>query len=503
MTKYKCTDCGQEYDNTLETCPNCGCPTTYNIMSKIKCADCRQEYDSAFEACPSCGCPTSNQAEQVRKITKPSQSKARQNRNNPNKKKLIFTILSIIIIGIVAGGIIWYHEHSFELRMARYEKKAVKFKSALEANCCILSETIDSITQKVFYYVKETGSNDEYGTPIRDILAHDLSTGETQSILPSTSSIEDFDLCGIQYRTSKQIGERLFLVIHSNCTWKFGATGVFYINILNNSLHYVESCDNAEFIGLDEICIHKYYKIGYNEYYNIGYNEEKTEYKEYHLSTKLNDEAYAANRQEQKLLELSLANEWHKKEEIRWVKEWLIGTWEWTGYIGSQRVWARLDISDDYIVASSIYGIDDQGQYSIDVDNQTIHYGNYSYAKYDKRKKIYADEGEPYRKVSNTPSFSTKSTSNSYNSSSSSNNGNNIAKQLEKLDEEESRLIDEGNKAVRSGRADVALLKVFKMKDINSERIRLARQSGDSDLVRYYESKKNRSESIIRQWGFN
>lgn len=193
-----------------------------------------------------------------------------------------------------------------------------------------------------------------------------------------------------------------------------------------------------------------------------------------------------------------------KEEELKEVKSWLKGTWEWTGIIYGQRVWAQLIISDDYIVAPSIYGIDDQGSYRIDLENQTIYYGNYSYAKIDTRRKmIFADEGEPYRKISNSTSFSTNSTSNSYNSSSSSNNGNSIAKQLEKLDEEESRLIDEGNKAVRSGRADVALLKVFKMKDINSERIRLARQLGDSDLVRYYESKKNRSESIIRQWGFN
>ena len=106
-----------------------------------------------------------------------------------------------------------------------------------------------------------------------------------------------------------------------------------------------------------------------------------------------------------------------KEEELREVKSWLIGTWEWTGNIYGQRVWARLVISDDYIVAPSIYGIEDQGSYRIDLENQTIHYGNYSYAKIDTRRKlIYADEGEPYRKISNSTSFSANGGGNSYRS---------------------------------------------------------------------------------------
>ena len=194
-----------------------------------------------------------------------------------------------------------------------------------------------------------------------------------------------------------------------------------------------------------------------------------------------------------------------KEEEIREVKSWLIGTWEWTGNIGGQRVWARLVISDDYIIAPSIYGIDDQGTYRIDLDNQKIHYGNYSYAKIDTRRKlIFVDEGEPYRKISNSTSFSTNSASNSYNSTSSSSNGNRIANQLEKLDEEEIKIINVVDPIRRSGQfyPDI-LTKVMRMKRINDERIQLARQTGDPDLVRYYESKKIRSEAIIRQWGFN
>lgn len=32
MTKYRCIDCGQEYDGNLEACPNCGCPTKYQTI---------------------------------------------------------------------------------------------------------------------------------------------------------------------------------------------------------------------------------------------------------------------------------------------------------------------------------------------------------------------------------------------------------------------------------------------------------------------------------------
>ena len=106
-----------------------------------------------------------------------------------------------------------------------------------------------------------------------------------------------------------------------------------------------------------------------------------------------------------------------KEKEIKDVKSWLIGTWEWTGYIWGQKVWTQLDISDDYIVSYTKNGIADQGSYRIDINSNKIFYGKYSYAKIDtQRKKIYADEGEPYRKVSNSPSFSANNGGNSQRS---------------------------------------------------------------------------------------
>lgn len=509
MTKYKCSDCGQEYDDGLEACPNCGCPTVFqSIQSEqssptiITCVDCRQEYDSQLEACPNCGCPTASQAPLSKQTSQSSYSNKQKASKGNNKKRFLLWGLLVVILGIILTGVIYYYGHSNEIKIARYEKIAAKYKAALGDNCCILSETIDSITQKVFFYEKETAVSEKYGIPMKDIKVHDYATGETCSILPSTATMEDFELCGMELKDSKLIEDRLFLMIHSTCVWKLDATGVFYIDIRDNSLHYVESCDEAEFKIDDEICIHKYYCLEVQR-------GDEAEYREYYLSALLSDEDYADNRENQKELEGFLAAEWRKEEEVKRVKGWLIGMWEWSGIVWGNRVWVRMSISDNNIVCFSSDGVLDQGSYSIDTENQIIHFGRYSYAKYDKRQRIYADDGEPYRKISNNPSYSTSNSGSAVHNGSNktgsygSRGGNSITNQLEKLDNEESQIISVVDPIRRSGQfyPDI-LVKVMRMKQINDERIRLARQQGDRDLILYYELQKTRSEAIIKQWGF-
>lgn len=419
MGKFKCKDCGQEYDFVLEACPNCGCPSTPQSLSKIKCADCGHEYDSSFEACPNCGCPTANQAEQVKQNTNLSQDKAQQNKKNA-KRRALFIVLPMIIAGIVVLLSIWYFGHSYERKISKFEKKADEFKATLASDNQIIAEIIDSIAQKVYYLEKNVENYDVYGAPLHKIIVHDYATDETKLVLPNTGKVDEFELCGTEFIDSKLIQDRLFFSVHTNCMWRLDQTGVFYVNIRDNSLHFVESCDKAIFRGNDKISIQKYYYLGTRG----GGEHENSDCKEYELSSLLSDEAYADNRKEHMETEKRLQEEWleneekrRKEEEIRKVKSWLIGTWEWNGIIWGQRVWAKLNISDDYIIASSIYGVDDQGSYSIDMDNQTIHYGKYSYAKIDTRRKIiYADEGEPFRKVSNSPSFSANNGGNSLRS---------------------------------------------------------------------------------------
>ena len=90
--------------------------------------------------------------------------------------------------------------------------------------------------------------------------------------------------------------------------WRSGSTGVFYVDVRDNSLHYIESCDDATFLENGEIEISKFYYLGEDEY-----GGQETEWKQYTLSTSLSDEAYADNRQEQKRIEERLAEEWRNR----------------------------------------------------------------------------------------------------------------------------------------------------------------------------------------------
>lgn len=408
-------------------------------------------------------------------------------------KKTLRPMLLLLSVMAISSMILLSCD-SYERRMAKFKKTATEYKKTLGPNNQIIAERIDSIVQKVYYAIDDDGDG-----ACENIKIHNYATGKTKLILPESGKIEDYKFCGVAYSKSKLISDRLFLEVVSNCMCEICDHGIFYVDVRNDSLHYVEQCTSADFDGSNKLNIHKTYYVGEDKY---GSPINKS--KDYTLSTSLSDEAYTDNRREQKKIEERLAEEWREQEKTRRrdeVKTWLVGTWEskgWDEWIG--RYTSYVCITENNLRfgynGQDIYN----GPYEIDMESHSIifdrHDGYYTHIGFNPQKKRLEGEDGVFRKVSNS---ACPSSSNSYGSRGD----NSVAKQLEKLDEEESRLIEEGNKAVRSGRANVALLKVFKMKDINSERIRLARQSGDSDLVRYYESRKIRSESIIRQWGFN
>ena len=287
-------------------------------MTIIKCIDCGREYDSKFEACPNCGCPTEYQSipsEPKLPQSTPLQNKRQQKENCSKKKKPIFVILPVVFAGIIALGLYYYLGHSYERKMARYAKTAKEFKSTLDQKNQVIAERLDSVVQKVYYIVKATDSYEVFGTPITDIMVHNYATDETKSILADSDQIEDYEFCDIEFKEAKLIEDRLFFIIHSGCMWRCGATGIFYINVRDNTLHYVESCDNAEFDGSKSIFINKMYYLGEQEY-----GGEKCESKNYSLSTMLSDRAYADNRQEQKKTEERLAEEWRNREIERTIE---------------------------------------------------------------------------------------------------------------------------------------------------------------------------------------
>lgn len=211
-----------------------------------------------------------------------------------------------------------------------------------------------------------------------------------------------------------------------------------------------------------------------------------------------------------------------KEQMIDYIKNWIQGTWTWNGRLhvyGNQYVYVEsvLLIDGDYIVSLSNGEALDQGTITnIDLDKQTIHYGRYSYLEFNNNcQKIYLGsrkEKECFRKVSNIASMPTNSSQGSssqyqagsnYTSLYGSRDGNSITSQLEKLDNEEAQIISVVDPIRRSGQfyPDI-LVKVMRMRQINDERIRLARQQGDQELIRYYELQKMRSEATIRRWGF-
>lgn len=100
-----------------------------------------------------------------------------------------------------------------------------------------------------------------------------------------------------------------------------------------------------------------------------------------------------------------------KKDEII---SWLQGNWEWSGYIDGYRNSCRLGVSDDYAVLATPRGVLDQGRITIDLDDNTIHFG-YTYIDFDFYNKRLGDfsDGMYYKKLSGGSSSSSYSGSSS------------------------------------------------------------------------------------------
>lgn len=198
---------------------------------------------------------------------------------------------------------------SYERKMARFEKVADEFKATLGPNNRIIAEQIDSVAQKVFYTVVL----DSITYP-KGIMVHDYATGETKMILPDSHHVEDYEDQCIWKIETKVVKDRLFLKTVSSCMEHIESTGIFYINVRDNTLHYIESCGGAEFLENGDIVINKVYYLGEED----GWRKTKEE--QYTLSTSLSDEAYADNRWEQKRKEERLAEEWRTRDIERVIK---------------------------------------------------------------------------------------------------------------------------------------------------------------------------------------
>ena len=201
--------------------------------------------------------------------------------------------------------------NSNENKTAQFEKKASEFKATLEPGNVIIGERIDSVVQKV-YYLKPNSDGS-----IQNIEMHDYATDGVLSILPIPVSEnigkdlsyaklanemgEAFNCFNLEYKNSELIGDRLFFVIHAECSFDSETALLYYIDVRDNSLHYVAECDAVDFDKANgSMEIHKQLLKQAGEDLEHSYN----------LSASLSDNEYVAKRLENEETEKQMEEKW-------------------------------------------------------------------------------------------------------------------------------------------------------------------------------------------------
>ena len=210
--------------------------------------------------------------------------------------------------------------NSDENKTAQFEKKASEFKATLESGNVIIGERIDSVVQKVFYL--DPAQDYDGVNPINNIIMHDYATNDTKALLPEEDKRSDYLAFGeivdsededlksaiscfnLDYRNSELIGDRLFMMIHTECSFDMETSLLFYVNVLDNSLHFVSECDDVKYDkAKGTIDIHKELMKPAGE--DLEHN--------FTLSAALSDEEYAAKRDENGEIENQLYEKWREE----------------------------------------------------------------------------------------------------------------------------------------------------------------------------------------------
>lgn len=208
----------------------------------------------------------------------------------------------------------------------------------------------------------------------------------------------------------------------------------------------------------------------------------------------------------------SLAEQERDKVYREEIKQWMQGTWIWKGRLhvyGYQymNVEYTLLIDGNNITAIANGNVIDQGEISdIDIDENIIHFGSHSNLEFNNNcKKIYTGtrkEGTSYHKISNGVSPSRSVTSGSSYSGSPSSDSRLMTK-FNELNEEGRQLVSEIGQYYQTGQAGPwVITDVYRLKQIQDEKISLARQMGDRDLERLCLQQKVQTLTALRQMGF-
>ena len=232
-------------------------------------------------------------------------------------KKAIKTLALLLCAAAMMTS---YSCHSNGNKLAQFEKKATEFKAALDPSNKVIAERIDTIAQKVFYL--EPNQEAEGVHPIHNILVHDFATDKTQSLLPDEERINEYLIWGelvddkdeefssfnhcfnLDYRSSELIGDRLFMMIHTECSYEMETSLLFYVDILDNSLHYVCTCDDVNY-DKEKGTIDVHNDLMKFAGADLEYN--------YTLSASLSDKEYAAKRDEVEGICNRMSEQWREE----------------------------------------------------------------------------------------------------------------------------------------------------------------------------------------------
>ncbi len=207
---------------------------------------------------------------------------------------------------------------SDENKMAQFVQKATEFKATLDPSNKVIAERLDTVVQKVFYL---DPNQDAYGVnPINNIMMHDYATGNTQPTLPEEEKLSDFLSWGelsedeefqsfnhcfnMDYRSSELIGDRLFMMIHTECSFEMETSMLFYVNVLDNTLHYVTDCDDVKYDkAKGTIDVHKELMKAAGE--DLAHD--------FIISALSTDQEYAAMRTENEGIENQMYEKWREE----------------------------------------------------------------------------------------------------------------------------------------------------------------------------------------------
>lgn len=194
-------------------------------------------------------------------------------------------------------------------------------------------------------------------------------------------------------------------------------------------------------------------------------------------------------------------------DEEAMLLNWMQGTWEWSGRIcvdGSNyaNVSSRLIVKGEMITLYGDEGVLDKGTIKdYDLESGTLTFGDGTRMGFDNERKIvYFDRksGEVYKKkqpssYNNTPRESL--------SDSKSTQYSPLRARYDKLNEEATKIVEDFEKSLRAGGIAYCMLLANQLRDINDEKISIARQLGDPELLRVSIYQKNQSEAAMRQLG--